>query len=179
MAELVKYEQARAALARCVRVDEAKSIRDKAEALRAYGRQAADHELETWAAEIKLRAQRRIGDLSAALQTKPGPGRGKKTIPSGGKVFTLKSAGISTQTASRCEAIASIPEKDFEAFIGEKKAKREPVSAKDAIAKVGAAAKLNTRTAERAAAVAGTTLTDGIRHGDFRTVLRPRISFAS
>jgi hypothetical protein len=37
-------------------VDETKDIRDKAEALRVYGRQRDNRELEHWAAEIKVRA---------------------------------------------------------------------------------------------------------------------------
>jgi len=98
MTSLVSYDRARTELARCVKVDEAKCIRDQAEALRAYGRQANDHELETWAAEIKLRANRRIGELSAALEKRSGrpTSNGHKKLPRSGsfKLTTLAEAGI-------------------------------------------------------------------------------------
>lgn len=77
-------------------------------------RQANDHDMETWAAEIKVRAQRRIGEISLELQKSQhaGPGRGKKKpLPPSGNGFTktvaLREAGLSTQAASRCEQIAA------------------------------------------------------------------------
>lgn len=141
---LVKYEQARAALEKCSRVDEAKDIRDKAEALRVYGRQANDHALEEWAAEIKFRAMRRMGEISVTLEKAKvggamnGKKGGKIELPPGGssKFETLKAAGLSTQAASKCERIAAIPEKQFELVIAERKAAGKPVYATDVLRKV-------------------------------------------
>ena len=56
--ELVKYERARKSLVEAVTFDEIKDIRDKAEALRLYAKQAGDTDLVNMAAEIKIRAER-------------------------------------------------------------------------------------------------------------------------
>jgi ParB family chromosome partitioning protein len=88
-------------------------VKDKAEALRLYAQQQRDEDLERYAAEIKTRAMRRIGELSADLETARGP---NSKLPSGGKYKTevLAEAGISTSTANRCEKLAAIPEDIFE-----------------------------------------------------------------
>lgn len=130
MTQLVRYEAMRHALQEARRVDEVKDISDRAAALQAYARQRHDRELELWVAEIKLRAVRRIGELSAALETAPhGPGRGK-SLPADGKPFkasVLKYAGISTSTAHRAEQVASIPMVEFERHLTERMAAKKTV----------------------------------------------------
>ena len=107
---LVKYDQARFALQAASSVDEAKDIRDKAEALQAYARQRQDVDLERWVAEIKLRAVVRIGELSRELETARGAGgHNREARPNGGtnvKANALRSAGISRSAAHRAEQIA-------------------------------------------------------------------------
>jgi N6-adenosine-specific RNA methylase IME4 len=134
MTELVRYEKARQALLDAKTVDEVKQIRDKAEALRLYAIQAHDIELESWASAIKLRAQRRIGEISSKLE-KVQPIHGKMRIPTSGKPKsqTLKDAGLSTSTAQRCEEIASVPEAEFEKYIKAKTEKKQSVSAKEVV----------------------------------------------
>lgn len=133
MTNLIKYDQARLALAECRNVDEVKDIRDKSEAMRLYAKQANDTELEQWAAEIKLRAQRAIGEISAALEKQKG---GFGILPPGGKYKTeaLAEAGISTSTAHRYEQLAAIPEPAVEAYIARSKEAGKPVSAKAVLA---------------------------------------------
>ena len=78
MPSLIKYEAACRALAECKSFDEVKSWSDKAAAMQAYGRMAKDKTLEVDAAEIRIRAERRLGELITAQKAGPGlakPGR--------------------------------------------------------------------------------------------------------
>jgi len=152
MSALIKYDQARQALAACRSVDEIKDIRDKSEAMRLYAKQAQDTELEQWAAEIKLRAQRAIGELSAQLETQKG---GFGIVPTGGKhkAEVLADAGISTSTANRYEKLAAIPEPVIEEVIAKSREAGKPVSAKAVMAKVAS------KTAPHAPTVAAPAVT--------------------
>ena len=62
--ELIHFNKAKKALSKAVNIDEVKSIRDKAEALRLYIKQQGDSlEKQNNCAEIKIRAERRAGEL--------------------------------------------------------------------------------------------------------------------
>jgi hypothetical protein len=120
-ARLIKYEAARQALAEAHRVDEAKDIRDKAMAVRLYARQAKDRDMITWATEIKIRAERRVGQLLREMEKHPGlpgPGRGRKTPSRNGDrvsgIPTLRQLHISPDQSSDWQRLAAIPEPEFE-----------------------------------------------------------------
>jgi len=118
--ELVTYEAARDALQVCATVDDAKDILDKVEALRAYAKQQNDNDMEMWLAEMKLRARRRIGEISRELEKGHKVGQGIDVqLPTGGtlKKQTLATAGLTKSVAHRCEKIANIPEEKFEEVI--------------------------------------------------------------
>ncbi len=118
MPALVRYEQARTALAECARIDEASEIRDKASALAAYARQRDDRDLEVWVREIHLRACVRIGELSRELERADhgGAGGGSKFPAMGiSKAQALADAGISTSTAHRYEELAGGREEQAQA----------------------------------------------------------------
>ena len=119
-----KWERAKRAIAACKNIDEVKKIRDKAEALRAYAKQAREGlEVQNNIAEIKLRAERRIGEFSRELPKEQGDykkdfshdGENPKTT----KLSILKDAGINHHL--RYEAIADLPEETFENHIDEVK----------------------------------------------------------
>jgi hypothetical protein len=62
--DLVLIDRAKQTLAEASSIGEVKAVIDKAEALRLYYRKATDGlEIQNRAAEIKLRAERRAGEL--------------------------------------------------------------------------------------------------------------------
>jgi hypothetical protein len=98
-------------------VDEAKDIRDKAAALEAYARQANDMELERQVHDIRVRAERRAGEISAQLPKAQGH-RSDITSPAPrAKSDVLEKAGISSQPAFEWEKLAEVPEEEFEAEV--------------------------------------------------------------
>jgi len=123
MSTLIKYEAARHALAVCKQVDEVKDWADKAAAMQAYGRMAKDKALEVDAAEIRIRAERRLGELIAVQKAGPGMSKGGRPAETGREqrpvMPTLAGAGISKDLSSRAQNIAAVPEREFEQEIGE------------------------------------------------------------
>lgn len=117
MTELVRYEAARAALAEARSIDEVKDIHDKAEAVRAYARMAQDVQLEIDAAEIRVRAERRMGLMLAEMDLSKG-GRPKKTGSESEPVSpTLESLGIDKKLSSRAQKIGGIADRAFDLMI--------------------------------------------------------------
>lgn len=117
MSALVRYEQARYALAECQRVDEVKDIRDKAEAMAAYARQAKDTELIQYATEIKVRAERRCGELLRQTERHKGgdPIRLSQHVTSAPP--TLADMGIHRNDSMRWQSLAGMSEEHFETAV--------------------------------------------------------------
>ncbi len=64
MSDLIFFDRAKQALIEAKSIDEVKDIRDKAEAMRLYARQAHDSlGMQNQCAEIKLRAERKLGEM--------------------------------------------------------------------------------------------------------------------
>jgi hypothetical protein len=110
-----RYDAMCRAIDAAYKVDEVKDIRDKAIALEVYAKQARNTEAERQACEIRLRAERKCGQLTAKLEkTKPKPTKQKNPNPRSGnglKAEALKSAGISPQRAHEWEKLGRIPER--------------------------------------------------------------------
>lgn len=127
MSSLIKYEAARLALAECKSIDEAKDWADKAEAMRAYGRMAKDKTMEIDAAEIRLRAERRLGELILAQKESEGLNKGVRMAGKSGssalvtnegrEIPTLADAGISYDLSSRAQKYAAVPPAEFDAIV--------------------------------------------------------------
>ncbi|UGA46704.1 hypothetical protein HU230_0011950 [Bradyrhizobium quebecense] len=130
MTELVRYEAARKALAEAVAVDEVQEIRSQAEAMRHYARQAKDRDLEIQAAQLRFRAERRLGEMIVAQKETVGLNTGSRgqlrgRNVSGGSVSeqpeddrpTLAEAGIDRKLSSKAQRLAAMPAAEFEAAL--------------------------------------------------------------
>ena len=125
--ELVKFDQAYQAIMIAKTVDEVKQIRDKAEALRAYLKQQGESlEMQNTCAEIRLRAERRAGQLLIEIPRSNG-GRPLEHIDENmSNDWTsfsqiLLENDVSRSTAYNWQAIATLPEPIFEQAIIETK----------------------------------------------------------
>lgn len=104
-------------------VDDARSIVDLAEAARVYARQVGlGLEAQNHAAEVKLRAQRRGGEILQQIERSNG-GRPKKNSEQAAPSFSsqLEALEIEETAAKRWQNIAKMPEEKFEDFIAETK----------------------------------------------------------
>lgn len=118
---LAKYETARAALAAAHRVDEVKTIRDKAQAMAAYAKQARDTQMVQWATEIKVRAERRCGEmLRDSAETGQRSTGGKPSHDA--TVTKLSDLGITRDQSSRYQKLAAMPAEHFETAVETAKA---------------------------------------------------------
>jgi hypothetical protein len=91
---------------------------DQAAALEAAARVAMNTETERTAIEIRIRAERRAGELMATMQRKPGERTDKPAgSVAGGSDYrrTIERAGIPERTARHWQELAKVPEERFEA----------------------------------------------------------------
>jgi hypothetical protein len=119
---LALYDAMCAAIAEAYEVDEVKDIRDKAMAFEVYARQAQNVDAETQACRIRLRAERKAGELLKQIEkakgaAQPGTSRGTTPSPDGRASPTLAEMGVSYRQASNWQQLAAIPEDQFEAAL--------------------------------------------------------------
>ena len=105
---------------------------DKAEVLRQYAAQAgAGLEAQNQCAEIKLRAERKAGEVLEGIPRSDG-GRPQKNSDRDEPSFqkAIEDIGVSKTAATRWQQAASVPEAEFEAHVARtKEAKQELASA--------------------------------------------------
>jgi hypothetical protein len=122
-AELIRYDAMCQTIAAAYEVDEVKDIRDKARAIEVYARQARNIEAERRACEIRLRAERKCGQLLQQMEKAKGT-RGQLIGPSSVQAptdqrQTLADLGISHTQSSRWQKLAAIPDGEFEDALAE------------------------------------------------------------
>jgi hypothetical protein len=131
--QMTRYEAARFALAEARRVDEVKDIRDKAVAMQEYARQAKDTELLAHATEIRLRAERRWGEIYGVSQKAEGmrgdtsvfSGAVRSRAPEESETPTLKQMGVTFTQSAKWQKLAALPEDKFEIRVEHAKARVE------------------------------------------------------
>ena len=135
--DLQLYQQASALIERVATstsFEEVRNISDYAAALEKLARIAEDKDLEMRVAEIRLRAKRRIGEMTSTLLKLSGCNLPNvESRDHLGKGAMLAAAGISRAEANRCEQIAKIESGEFEQYIEDKRANGAPISASDVV----------------------------------------------
>ena len=140
---LVRYDAAKAALAECDQLDDVKDWADKGKAAEAYFRQARDKEMMRRAYRIKVRAKRRFGELTRAMETAPpGPAPeisspGELISPPKPKGDVLADMGAAKKFVYEAEKLAEMAEDLFEEAIEQ----YEPPTEKDLMRMVNRPAK--------------------------------------
>src|SRR4051812_12210573 len=91
-----------------------KSLRDKAEAARTFLKAARlGLQKQNYAAELKVRAERKAGILLTSLQLRGGNRRAARRQVA----LTLQELGISRDQSSRWQRLASVPDDDFSKYL--------------------------------------------------------------
>ncbi len=162
--ELVRYEAACRAIADAKSVDEAKELHDKAEALRAYARQAKNKQLEVDAAEIRMRAQRRLGEMIGlakdAKQISRGqPPKNRSESEQFSRV-TLEEAGIDRMLSVRAQRLAAVPQERFEELISDWRERIETENERVTVTLLREGQAAEDRAAHAARTEAGCTIDD-------------------
>lgn len=130
MSELALFDVAREALAEAVKIDEVKSVRDRAQQAKLYARQAKDKTLLANASALQLRAERRLGELIIAAKEAGEISRGgrPRDDDSDGDGFqetsaetvevlrpaTLKEIGVDHKLSSTAQRWAKLGDEEFE-----------------------------------------------------------------
>ncbi len=126
---LIKLEGAVRMLAEAGTLEEVKHVHDLAQAAAVYARAARlGLEAQNSAAEIKIRAERKAGEMLAGLEKSQGA-RSDLTFTSVGKSYgdyraVLEETDTPYQTATRWQKIAALPEDKFEHYIAATKDER-------------------------------------------------------
>ena len=128
----MKYDAACRAVAEAKSVDEVKTIRDKAVAMQVYAEQAKNKSLEADAAEIRERAEYRLGEMLGAQRSAGllnpgtrliggGDGAGGSVINPPADLPTLKQLGIAKALANKARKALALPKETFENALNERR----------------------------------------------------------
>lgn len=117
---LSRYEAAERALAEAINVDEVKFIRDTAVMFQTYAKQAKDRRLIERATVLRLRAERRAGELLREMEKNQGaiPGKtGSKGRPVLDPTPKLSDLKITKSQSSQWQRVAALDNETFESHL--------------------------------------------------------------
>jgi N6-adenosine-specific RNA methylase IME4 len=125
---LTQYDSAKRMLHQAVRVDEVMHVRDVAERIALYGKQAKDRGIMADAMELQQRAERKLGALIASAKAVGQIGIGRpaaapaEPVENGAEPvpfmrLTLAEVGIDKKLSASAQKLAQVPDEVFEAGI--------------------------------------------------------------
>jgi hypothetical protein len=120
--EIIELEKVAIALPELLDLTKVKAIRDNADALR-HNAQLGP-KLQNRAAEIRLRAERRAGELLTTLSLHGGSRKSSSQI----ERLSLSSLGIDHNQSFRWQCLAAIPVRHFEEYIATSIEQGKPIS---------------------------------------------------
>ncbi len=132
-AQLLNYDSACRALAEAHRIDEVKDIHDKAAAFQEYARISKNYDLEKQAYEIRMRAERRAGQLLRNMKKNKGGGSNQHRSRTGTGAPKLSEIGITKKESSNWQNTANLSEPEFEQKIVNFKAPKPKQPIKESI----------------------------------------------
>jgi hypothetical protein len=117
--ELAMLNRVVSQLAEIENIDEIKTIRDKAEAVRLYlKKQGAELELQNRAAAVKIQTERRLGELLEGMEKRTGGDAARARLHDATECPPrLADLGIEKTQSHRYQLVASIPENILNGFI--------------------------------------------------------------
>jgi hypothetical protein len=123
--EVAVFNTAYGYLSNARTLDDIKELLGKAEAAKVYAKKAKmSMEMINFASEIKLRAERKAGEMLRDMEKNAGGGDRKseeyqnhRSDNTTGDTDTLSDIGVTKDQSSKWQRIANIPEHDFEAYI--------------------------------------------------------------
>lgn len=176
---LAKLEQATQLLAQCNTVREAMDYFDMAEAARHYAQVSGmGLEAQNYAAEIKMRAGRRMREVYESSDKAKGTRGNIQEQLTGGAPMgparensppTLAELGVNKKKAAQIRSMSSVPAEVFEAHVAETKAAGEELTSAGLI-KIGQQFKKEAKRKEKQSKLKESTVSvdSAVWHGDMR-----------
>lgn len=117
--ELIKYDAACRAVAQAKTLDDVKEIKNLSEAARAYAKMAKNRQMEIDAVELRVRAERKEGEILRELKRQGVGVQGNQLKNVDERRVTFKELGIDSSQSSIAQRLAALPEQRFDSELAE------------------------------------------------------------